>query len=227
MSTFHRNTPSESEKEIKYTDLSELCIENALRDLGESISLASRDPGKASVKLCGAVARAIVAIALHTGVRSITSDICELSSETLCEDRGLLNDVKRLAMIIGENTRSSWDSVETLRVLTLEGRLEPEDVKARIGIVENIVSEAQSKISHSSVFSMKTSLGSMKRDLEELRERIRGLEDTVTNILNTLSVVESKVSKSERILSRIVRVFWPLTVVILVIVIIVIRLLLR
>jgi len=227
MNTDHSSTPSKSEKEAKYTDPSELCIENALRDLGESINLASRDPEGASVKLCGATARAVVAIALRTGVRSVASDICELSSEALCGDRSLLNDVKRLATIIGESARSSWDSVETLRVLALEGRLEPEDVKARIGVVENIVSEAQSKVSHSSVFSVKTGLETVRRDLEGLRERLKGLEDTVTSILNTLSVVENRVSESGRILSRVVRIFWPLTVVILVVVIIVTRLLLR
>jgi hypothetical protein len=200
----------------------ERCIEEALVDFSDAVTLVEDGlVREASERLYGAAVKAIVALALQRGLRLAPVELCSLSSDRIFEDPRVLEQVTRIAAATSSSVRSSWDSVVALRSLVREGGARPEDVKMRAGVVEEIISEAQSIISYSTI---KTHIEELRR---EVRAEIEGLKSNVEKTLGGLSEKVKEVSELNNKISMAIRVLWPVTVVLIIATIIITRLFLR
>jgi hypothetical protein len=201
----------------------ERCIEEALVDFSNAVTLVEDGlVREASERLYGAAVKAIVALALQRGLRQAPVELCSLSSDRIFEDPRVLEQVTRIAAATTSSVRSSWDSVVALRSLVREGGARPEDVKMRAGVVEDIISEAQSIISYSTI---KTHIEELRR---EVRAEIEGLKSSVEETLRGLSEgVREDVNRLDKKISMAIKVLWPVTVVLIIATIIITRLFLR
>ncbi|MFZ8783096.1 MAG: PaREP1 family protein [Desulfurococcaceae archaeon] len=200
----------------------ERCIEEALVDFSNAVTLVEDGlVREASERLYGAAVKAIVALALQRGLRLAPVELCSLSSNRIFEDPRVLEQVTRIAAATSSSVRSSWDSVVALRSLVREGGARPEDVKIRAGVVEDIISEAQSIISYSTI---KTHIEELRR---EVRAEIEGLKSSVEETLRGLSEKVEEVDELDKKISMAIRVLWPVTVALIIATIIITRLFLR
>jgi hypothetical protein len=202
----------------------EMCLEEALKSLKDGASLVDKDPVNASTKLYEAAVKAAIALATYFDMKDIPGDVCNLPSEKLVNDAELLGVVERVAITAGERFRPSWDSAIALRALAREGRLNPEDVKARLAAIENIVLEAQNRITYS---SMRNLIEGVKSEIVDFKgaigKEIEGLSSRLLELQENVSTLNRDLYNLDKRVNLVIKVFWPLTVVVLIIAIVITR----